>query len=350
MSKALKEEVKEETSILDELLTIDSLQQTEELGELKVSEPKKRSQYVIIRHNASNNYNDKDKAAELGVDLYPGGFSRDMELSAIVRGNKNYYITGLREEDYTDLWEKEFLKEKLPILVQSFGEEVKDPFNVTLWKTRKLRIVDEITMLDLNDPDHLLTYFNIKGGGFPYIAKSPDELSKKNSRFYLEEPHLNYEVNEDNDKVKDKAISMLSDIDSGGHGYATMFFLHKNLITTQEGITYNTPKDIIYRALRRFINGDYNTTGKKKSAKQFIDAVDMYKKDNKRSRVTGIVNDAIFYGLISTNKDNYFVSEITKHNFKTSDKNKMIEDLMKPSLQDEVVGLLNEVQLKWNKY
>jgi hypothetical protein len=311
---------------------------------------KKRSRYVTIRHNASENYSDKTKAAELGVDLYPGGFSREMELAAIERGGKNFFKTGLKEADYKQAWEVEFLKESLVTLEENFGPEVNDPFNQPFWKKQRLAIVDEETVLDLENPDNLLTYWNIKGGGYPYIAASPDDLLKTNYRFYLEEPHLTYEVYDDSEKIRDKAVRLLSEIDESGRGAETMFFLHKMLITSNEGVTFNTPKDIIYKALRRYIQGDYTQGQKKQAPKKFIETVESFKSNQKRGRTIALVNDAIFYGNITTNKDNQFVSNETTYNFKTKDKEKLVEELMKFQHQEEVVALLTAVQQKWNKY
>ena len=311
---------------------------------------KKRSRYVTIRHNASENYSDKSKAAELGVDLYPGGFSREMELAAIERGGKNFFKTGLKESDYKQAWEIEFLQESIKVLEENFGPEVLDPFAQAFWKKQRLAIVDEETVLDLENVDNLLTYWNIKGGGYPYIASSPDELLKTNYRFFLEEPHLTYEVFDDSEKVRDKAIRLLSEIDESGRGAETMFYIHKMLITSNEGVTFNTPKKIIYTALRRYIAGDYTPSQKKQAPKKFIETVESFRENQKRGRTIALVNDAIFYGNITTNKDGQFISNETTYNFKTKDKERLIEELMKFQHQDEVLALLNAVSQKWNKY
>ncbi len=50
------------------------------------SSPKEDSQWMI----SNANYFDKKKVAELGVNLYPRGFYREMGLAAIERGRKNY--------------------------------------------------------------------------------------------------------------------------------------------------------------------------------------------------------------------------------------------------------------------
>ena len=350
MSRKSLEQVMEEPSVLDALLkdrdSIESADSTETVEKPK----KKRSKYVSVRHNSSDNYKDPNKAAELGIDLFPGGFSREMGLAAIERGRKNFYLIGLDEKGYSEEWEKEFLRESIPALVENFGEEVLDPFAMDFWKTRNLSINQEETVLDLDNPDDLLTYWNIKGGGYPYIAKSPDELLRVQTRFFLEEPHLTYEVNDDGGKLQDKAVAILSNVNDSANGFSTLFFLHKNLITSQEGITFNTPKSIIYTALRRFINGDYSGSKKKLAPKQFIEAYNIYKTNNKRSRTSAIVNDALFYGTLSTNKDSQFINNETSFNFKTTDKNKLIDSLMSPANQEELISLMEAVQQKWNKY
>lgn len=339
----------EEKSVFDDLV-FDQDVQLEDLleSEAPVSE-KKRSRYASIIHNGSEAYKDKSKVAELGVDLFPG-FSREMELAAIERGNKNFYLTGLDESLYKEQWEKDFLNESLVILEKNFGKEIHDPFNHEFWKTRTLVIRDDEVLLDLENPENLLTYWNIKGGGYPFVAKSPDELARLNVRFYLSEPHLEYSTKGNDERLKDKAIALLTEIDEGPSGFSTMFFVHKNLITSNEGITMNTPKKLIYASLRRYIDGDYAPTNRKKMApKLFIEAVNLYKNNSKKATTIAIVNDSIYFGKISTNKDNQFISNITSHNFRTTDKAKLIDVLMSPANQDELSALYKEVKLNWNK-
>lgn len=342
-------ETAEEVSILNDIVFDDDISTEEHVEEVKVKE-KKKIKHAFIKHNASENYVDKTKVAELGVDLYPGGFSREMGLAAIERGRKNYYITGLDKSLYKENWELEFLEESLATLVKNFGQEVLDPLNMEFWKTRTLTVKEEETLLDLENPDDLLTYWNIKGGGYPYIAKSGDELNLLKCRFYLDEPNTSYEHIGDSDKLKDRAIAMLSDIDNGANGFSTLFFLHKNLITTNEGVTKNTPKSLIYKSLRNYINGDYTTTKKKVAPKKFIEEVDTYRTNSKRSKTVAIVNDSIYFGFLVPNRDNQYTSTVTSYNFKTTDKAKVIELLMSPNNSDELLALLKEVELKWNKY
>lgn len=342
-------ETPEEFALIDQALS-----EKENLARVEFkdvdSSTSRKSKYVFIRHNSSDNYKDISKPAEHGVDLYPGGFARDMSLAAIQKGNQIKYLTGLDEDLYKEDWEKEYLKESLKLLEKDFTAVVNDPFNMDFWKTRRLIVQDDETILDLTDSDDLLTYWNIKGGGYPFIAKSPDELDMKNSRFYLEEPHLSYKVDDDGGRAKDKAVQILSELDEGPNSFSNLFFLHKNLITSQEGITYNTPKKLVYSALRKFIEGDYNKTRKKLAPKQFIDAVNMLKTNSKKARASAIVRDCIFYGILSTNRDNQWINNETGFNFKTTEESKVIDMLMTPTHNDELISLLNAIQKNWNKY
>ena len=345
---------KQEDLELDDFLEIDTalLEKEKEATEAKNSKKpdKRKTSYVFIRHNSSDNYKDPKKAAEHGVDLYPGGFSRDMYLSAILKGNKLRYLTGLDEELYKDSADKTFLQESLAKLIKDFSEEVLDPFNAEFWKNRKLAIQEDETILDLNNSDDLLTYWNIKGGGFPYVAKSPDELAVTNARFYLEEPHLEYELNDDGGKLKDKAIAALADIDDGANSFTNLFILHKMLIDVNEGVTYNTPRSLIYTAIRRFIDGDYYSSKKKKAPKDFLEAVNLLRTNNKKSRIIAFVNDAIFYGHLIINKSGTWSNFLTGFDFRTQDKDKLIDMLCSPTHQEEIKDIANGIQKKWNKY
>ena len=351
MSTELKTKTKEsakQDSLVEEIPLLEIREE-----KVKVLEPettkKRKNKFVLIKHNSTDSYSDPRKQGEYGKDLFPG-FARDIYLAALDRAGKNFYITGLDPEHYAETYEKEFLQESLIKLEKAFGAEVLDPFADRFWSTRKLTINQEETLLDLDNIDDLLTYWNIKGGGFAFIASSPEELEKTNARFYLEEPHITYNLGDDLEKIRDKAIRLLSEIDEGPYSRRIMFILHKNLITPQEGITELTPKSVIYKALRRFIAGDYSDSQKKKAPKLFIDAVDLYRTNSKKSEIIAIINDAIWYGVLSTDKDNYFKNSETGYSFKTTDKWKVIDELCKVSNQDELKNIMTQVQIKWNKY
>lgn len=320
--------------------------------EPKEGESKRRNKYVIIKHNATEGYSDPTKQGEYGKDLFPN-FMFDMQLVALDRSGKSFYLTGLDEKLYKESYEKAFLKESIEILKNAFGDEVLDPFAKRFWSdpSRNLIIDRDETILDLDNPEHLLIYWNIKGNGYPLICPSPEDLSKTNSRFYLEEPHINYNNDTESiEKLRDKAVRILSEIDESGHSRRTMFILHKNLITPQEGLTEATPKSVIYKALRKYINGDYNEVQKKKAPKAFLDAYELFKTNSKKAEVIALVNDGIWYAIFTTDKDNYYKNTETGYNYKTTDKNKVVEELCKISNIDELKSVMSQVQLKWNKY
>lgn len=340
------------TKEVEEVLSILDLREEQTLEEIQESPKEKRkNRYVFIKHNATEGYADKNKVGEYGKDLFPG-FRFDIEVAALDRSGKNLFLTGLDESLYKEKYEKEFLEESIVILKKNFGPEVLDPFNQTFWSnsSRNLKIDQDEIIMDLEDPDSLLKYWTIKGGGYPIVAKSPEDLNIKNSRFYLEEPHISYDLGENVEKLRDKAIRLLSEIDESGHSRKTMFTIHKLLITPQEGITEATPKSIIYNALRRYIAGDYSETQKKKAPKMFIDAVTLYRTNIKKAEVIALVNDGIWYAIFTTDKDNYYKNQETGYNFKTTDKDKVVEELCKVSNQDELLSIMRQVQLKWNKY
>lgn len=319
---------------------------------IKEGEARKKSKYVFIKHNATEGYADPNKSGEYGKDLFPN-FMFDLALVALDRSGKNFYVTGLNEKDYKEAYEKEFLNESIKILVDAFGTEVTDPFAERFWSdpSRRLVLDRDETILDLDNPDHLLIYWNIKGGGYPTICPTVEDLSKTNARFYLEEPHINYNNDAESiEKLKDKAIRILSEIDESGHSRRIMFILHKNLITAQEGTTEATPKSVLYKALRKYINGEYNESQKKRAPKTFLDTYELYKTNEKKAEVIAIVKDAIWYAILTTDKDHYFKNSETGYSFKTTDQNKVVDELCKVSNQEELISIMHQVQIKWNKY
>jgi hypothetical protein len=365
MAKASKPTKKEETPVveetkgfqIDESNFLDDVDNEIELSnqgrEIRISSDDRPSnpKYVTIRINATDAYYNEGEAVVVGTDPYKGNFALDMQLAGIKRGNKLKFLTGLEVEDYDEEWEKEFLMESLPILKREFGEEIMDPFNMEFWSTRSLLVNADEILLDLEKPDDLLTYWCIKGKGFPYIAGSPTIAKNRNVKFYLEEPNIEYETEDSFSKIKDKAIAKLAAIDDVKNSVTTLFFLHKALIDSSEGVTFNTPKDLIYQSLRDFIDGKYNSSGKKKKApEQFLKAYDTWTNQPKVIKTKAIVNDCVHYGIIYTDKAGNLINGESNYNFGSRDKDLVSKELNKPTNQDELLLLYKAIKLKWHSY
>ena len=349
--------VTEETTHLNESNFLEDLDDQIEITnrgrDIKKSSTDRPSKpkYVTILINATDAYYKDGEAVVVGTDPLKGNFVRDMQLAAIQRGNKMKYLTGLDESLYTEEWEKEFLRESIPILEREFGKEVFDPFDKEFWGTRSLIINSDETLLDLEKPDDLLTYWCIKGDGFPYIAKSPAAAQVRNIKFYLLEPNIEHDVEDSFGKTKDKAIAMLASIDEAKNAVTTLFFLHKALIDSSEGVTFNTPKDLIYNSLREFIDGKYHSSGRKKKAPaEFVKAYKTWKESPKSLRTKAIVNDCVHYGIINTDKAGNLINGESNYNFGTRDKDQVTKELIKPTNQDELLLLYQAIKLKWNSY
>jgi hypothetical protein len=63
-----------------------------------------------------------------------------------------------------------------------------------------------------------------------------------------------------------------------------------------------------------------------------------------------IVKDAIHYGCLTTNTKGKYVNTSTGFKYETGDEPKVIEMVMNPAHQEEMMNLLAEVTKKWNKF
>lgn len=276
------------------------------------------------------------------------------------KGNLRYeYPNGLDVTKYPE--DKEIQKSIKPVidearkaLEKTYGEGSTDSFSPS-WKSVKLEINKELIRLNLKivngvyeNPDDARLYWAIKGGAFGVVATSLEELktSARPARFVLVEPTEELEINVASDITNDRATVKLIDLYDSGKT-VDLFYIHKNLISADSGTTFNTPKDLLYSDLTRFIKGELVKSHKKNCAKEFLELAKAYKEDRQRVITQAYLVDACYYSYVATDENKRLKNQETKTVLGTTLKD-ATSFLCEPKNQNELENLMDKVNAKWN--
>lgn len=290
---------------------------------------------------------DKSKPMEAGRFLWPG-FTRLYEVAYRQVGSRVRYFTGLEAADYPEDEREEIVKAK-ESLEQAFGKDMLDPHNEAFWKTINLEITRNTTFLNLDDPKDLLTYYLIKGGGYREIAPNYETCITAASprRWYLIDATQYAEIGAQDDRSINKAIAALETLEDE-KGFDDMYLVHKVLISSDRGITRKSPKVMMYKDLSDFIHGRIVKTNKRQTPKQFLESVDLLKKDKKKLFVTAYVKDANYYNFLTLTDDNQLKNLQTGTKY-GSTVDRAIAYLCSPANQSELDNIKERVEIKWNE-
>jgi hypothetical protein len=288
------------------------------------------------------------KNLQAGLFLFPG-FVRQLDpATRPTGGGKVRYITGLEIEDYPESEREEVLKVKKE-LEDFFGEEEMAPSNAVFWESKSLLITKKTTFLNMIDPRDKLTYYMIRGGAFKEVAPSYEKATNGAVpyRWYLIDATEFADIGVLDDRKINKAIAALEMIDEDKR-FEDLFLVHKVLISSDRGTTMKSPRSMLYKDLSDFIHGKIVKTNKKQTAKQFLDAVELLKKDKKTVYLTAYVKDGSYYNFLTISEDNQIknIQTGTKYGPTTD---RAVRYLSSPANQPELDNLKGQVDKKWNE-
>lgn len=302
---------------------------------------------VTIQYLPNIEEQDASKQLIAGKFLFPG-FAHEFAVVAKSQpGGKVRYVTGLEEGEIPED-KLEEVKQAKDELEQFYGVGVLDAKNEAFWREIKLVLNKKTTFLDIkSNPEHKLFYYIIKGGGIPEISPSYDEAisSSKPTRWFLTEPNQLADLTSIDERLIDRATARLVDLDTE-KTLDDLLLVHKNLISSDRGITRQTPRATIYKDLSNFIKGKIVKTDKKRTPAQFLEAIELLKKDKKKLFITAYVRDAIYFNYISTNSDGQFVNSETKAKYGTTPQ-AVVSKLSNPAFQDELENIKLKIEKKW---
>jgi hypothetical protein len=304
---------------------------------------------ISIQYLPNIEESDTSRQLVAGKFLFPG-FTYEYRVAAKqVHGGKWRYITGLEVDEVPES-RKEEVVEARKELEKYYGEGSLEPTNENFWKEVKLTLNKKTTFLDMQtNPEHRLFYYIIKGGGIPEVAGSYAEAtgSSKLAQWFLIEPEEFSDINSVDDRLIDRATARLVDLDTD-KTFDDLMLIHKNLITSERGVTRQTPRSAIYKDLSNFIKGKIVKTDKRRTPAQFLEAIDLITKDKKKLYITAYVRDAIYFNYITVNTEGQFVNNETKTKYGSTVDATVIK-LSNPAFQDELDNVKLKIEKKWSE-
>lgn len=302
---------------------------------------------VSIQYLPFQEENDPSKQLQAGLFLFPG-FERKLEPACKPSaGGKVRFITGLDPNDYPDSEQEEVVKAKKD-LEDYFGEDQMDPTNVPFWMDKSLVINKKTTFLNMNKPEDKLTFYMIKGGAFKEIAPTYEKATDSAipHRWYLIDAKEYAEVGVADDRKINKAIAALEVIDEDKR-LEDLFVVHKALVSSDRGLTLRSPRAMMYKDLSDFIHGKIVKTNKKLTPKQFLDTVELLKKDKKALYIAVYIKEGNYFNFLTTSEDNQIKNIQTGTKYGGSIE-RAAKFLSSPANQSELENLKEQVEKKWN--
>ena len=303
---------------------------------------------ISIQYLPFQEENDPTKQLQAGLFLFPG-FERRLEpATRPSSGGKVRFITGLDPNDYPESEREEVVQVKKE-LEDYFGADHMDPTNIQFWTDKSLVINKKTTFLNMNKPEDKLTFYMIKGGAFKEIAPSYEKAtdSAVPLRWYLIDAKEYAEVGVADDRKINKAIAALEAIDEDKR-LEDIFIIHKVLVSSDRGITLRTPRGMMYKDLSDFIHGKIVKTNKKLTPKQFLDAVELLKKDKKALYISAYLKEGNYFNFLTTADDNQIKNIQTGTKYGGS-LDRAARFLASPANQSELENLKEQVEKKWNQ-
>lgn len=300
-----------------------------------------------------------------GMVLFPNCIQEE-QLTCIDQNGIVRYVTGLDEfapeiKNITDPSEKkarisyirkqviELEKELASNIIKEDDPEfwnkvtLLKPNNVDFWGKVIARGGNDPIWLNPSNPHDRLKIIAIEAGGFAMIAKSKEDAKSRPvpTKFYLDKitETASYVVGEI--RTKNKAIAILQELyDSNPE---KMFLVVKLLDPSSAHYKKNTPNDIMYEVLDRYINGKFTEKVIKKASETFMQTCDIEIGDLK---LRAIMKDAIFYRLLTTRPG----GQINLTNTSTMlgrNLHEVMLFLKDPTNQDITVDIMKKVEQYW---
>jgi hypothetical protein len=300
-----------------------------------------------------------------GLSLFDGVFHEEQLACLEINGVKRY-ITGLNEfapevkllpEDEREAKARE-IRKVVSQLEKELASNVVDPEDKDFWNKIQLlkpsnsefwdkiivRCGNEPLYLEPDkDPYDLIKFYAINAGGFVIVAKSYDDARKRPvpPKFYLDVAEETVVIKTELKKMRNKALAELQKMyDKQAN---KLFYVCK--IVDVDSIQYkkNTPNDVMYDNMDRYINGETVERNKKLTAERFLEAAGH---DLATLKLKAVAKDAAYYKYIVTKPDGfiYHLSSSTMLGRNLAD---VVEFMKNPINQDITDQLVAKVEVNW---
>lgn len=298
------------------------------------------------------------------------GVFHEEPLICLENNGVKRYVTGLNEfaPDIKNLpeEEREAMIKQIRITVSQLEKElasnVIDPNDKEFWSKVKVlrpdnsefwnKIVircgnDPIWLEPTTDPHDLIKLRAIEAGGFSMIAKSMEDARSRSgntsAKFYLDRFEETVGIKTEVKKLRNKATSELQKLFEKNTN--KLFLISKLLDPNSTQYKKNTPVDVMYDNMDKFINGELIEKDKKKTAQRFLDTCNL---DMENLKLKAFVKDAHMYKIIATRGDG-FIYHMKSNSMLGKNQADVVEYLKNPLNEDILMDISKSVETLWNQ-
>jgi len=328
----------------------------------------KRSSTISIRPYTSTSISNMG-LEKYEMALFEGVYHEESIIYLDPTGSgKRLYITGLNEFapelSLLDIDEKEAkikdIRECVARIETYFGNPLKvddkdfwskvvtaRPDNYEFWEKISIRLSNDPVYLDpKNDIYDLIKVKAIEAGGFSMVAKSLEDIRQKASKglkFYLDKFEETITIKTEVKKLRNVALGELQKLYESN--LDKLFLVCKAVDPNSVQYKKNTPNDVMYDNMDKYINGETVETDKKKTAKHFSDIVAL---DMETLKLKALVKDANYYKIIATKGDGY-IYHMNSSSMMGKNPSDVVEYLKNPLNEEILKHIIKNVERYWNE-
>lgn len=349
MSEQTKKITKKTTSLEDvELNLNETLDVSENTGKKVL---KKRTISIEPYFNSGTEFMGYEN---YGYSAFPGG-SETQNLGYIEISKEKYrFLTGLdpqaksiqaiKDVDERNAVISEIEKTLNWLEERGYNKEMLNPFNKDFWLKRDQKFENNLRIdLDFNDPEHVILYWNIMGGGFDTVAPNLEAAKKSNKlyKWYIAELETEAINKVEIKIIKNEAKELLNKTYKSKP--RLLFYVAKNILSPDNFFKNSTPIEIIYDKLDDFIEGKSLVFNKKNAPITFTET---FNKSQADLMLMALVRDAIFFRILKQRKDGIFVNPETG-SILGKNEYEMFEHLKNPLFASDYDEIERAVKEKW---
>jgi hypothetical protein len=216
--------------------------------------------------------------------------------------------------------------------------------NTELWDKIIIEMSNDPVFLEpIKNPMDLLKIKAIENKGFSLIAKSLEEAKRKGTyKFYLDRNEESASVRTEVKKLRNKALAELQKMYEKNTN--KLFLVCKSVDPLSTQYRKDTPHDILYDNMDKYINGESVEKDKKKTAQTFLDIVAL---DLETLKLKAMIRDAKYYGIIGTRPDG-FIYHLKTSTMIGKNPTEVITYLKNPLSEDILKDITTTIEKHWN--
>lgn len=299
--------------------------------------------------------------------LFEGTFHEE-QLGLIEQNGQIYYLTGLNEfapsvKNIKDPEEKEAKIKEIRRIVSQLEKEIAfnyvdpndadfwtkiqrlRPDNHDFWKNITLRCSNEEMHLNPDtEPYDLIKLKAIEAGGFTMVAGSFEEARtmEKPPKFFVDKFVDTMAIKTEYKKLKNKAIAELEKLYNKNK--TKLFYVAKVVDANSVYYKLNTPSDVIYDNMDKYIIGQGSEKNVKNAAETFIQTCNA---DMETLKIKALIKDSIWYKVMATKSDG-FIHHMASSTMMGRNVSDCIEFLKNPLNDSVLKSISEETEKYWN--